>query len=439
MGFISFVYYLSDNYLIYPLVFILILSFIISIKLGFVQIKAIPTMFKMLFFNKADEQISSAETISPRTALLIGMSTSLGLGNIAGPIVALGMGGPAALSGFVIASVLGAATTFLEIFLAIKYRVVDKDGSVLGGPMQYLKKEFGLWLAQFYAGSLFLLLMFWTANQANSLSILLEPAGINRLICGIILSVVVIGILVGGIKRVGALNDRLVPIMCITYLACTLSVIFQNLSNVPQALKMIFMFWSNKPQVAGALAGFSLSTAMRWGISRAIQSNEVGIGTATFPHSSSSNKNPYYQAVLGMVPVYATVFLTTLTGVTILVTDFWKAPDAVFNISMFFKIMSFYFPKVGPAALLFCGFLFAFGTILGNCYNAGRCYSFLFRGKAVTLFYVICGLFVSVGSIVNVKLIWTIVDFFVLPVAIPHMMAIFIITFKSNIFQKKNN
>jgi AGCS family alanine or glycine:cation symporter len=436
VGFHSLLYYFSDHFLVYPLSFIFLLSIILTIKLRFIQIRALPTMFKMLVFNRTSVTEGSSETISPRTALLVSMSTAIGLSNIAGPIVALGFGGPAALAGFVFASIFGAATTFLEIFLALKYRRVDTDGIVLGGPMQYLKKEFSMGFAQFYALSLFFLLMFWTSSQANNLSTLLEAAGMPRLVTGVILAFLMLIVLVGGIKRVGALNDALVPVMCALYCLCTMAVIYKNLTRLPIALRMIFGFGTSKEHLFGAFTGISLVTSMRWGMSRAIQANEVGIGTSTFPHSATSAVNPYYQAVLGMAPVYATAFLTTLTGVTVLVTDVWKEAGAVFNISMFFNIMKIHFPKIGPTILLLCGFLFAFGTILGNCYNASRCYSFLLKGRGLLFFYAICAVFVCMGSIAHVKFIWTVVDFFVIPVAIPHMVAIFIIAFRTNIFHK---
>lgn len=430
------IYFLSDNYLVYPLIFVGFLSILMSFKLRFVQLTALPKMLKMLVLNRLGDEVVAIDTISPRSAMLISMSTAIGLGNIAGPIVALGFGGPAALSGFVLASILGAAITFLEVFLALKYRSVDAKGNVLGGPMQYLAKEFSFGFAKFYAVALLVLLTFWTANQSNSLAILMKPLVFSQAAFGVVLALLVMIILVGGIKRVGALNDKLVPVMCILYCACTFAVLLQNLHKIPEALKMIFVLWKPLPQGAGMFAGFSLMTSFRWGISRAIQANEVGVGTATFPHSSSSAKNPYYQALLGMVPVYATACLTTLTGLTVLVTDFWKMPDAVFDISMFFKIMNYYFPTLGPMTLLSCGFLFGFGTILGNCYNASQCFKYIFETRNLIIFYFISCVAIVLGSISHVKLIWSIVDFFVLPVAIPHMMAIFIIAFKINIFKK---
>lgn len=432
------IYFLSDNYLFYPLLIFCGLSFLLTLKLNFIQFRTIPTMLKMLLFNQSSNNTTSQEEVSPRTALFISMSTAIGLGNIAGPIVALGFGGPAALSGFVLASMFGAATTFLEIFLALKYRTTNIHGVISGGPMQYLQKEFSLGFAKFYAAGLFVLLTFWTANQANSLAVLMNPIMPSQLITGLILSFFIMIILLGGIKRVGALNDKLVPLMCILYCACTFAVILKNLDKVPQALKMIFFFWEPAAQTAGAFAGFSLMTSFRWGISRAIQANEVGVGTATFPHSASTAKNPYYQAILGMVPVYATAFLTTMTGLTVLVTDFWKEPGITFDISMFFKIMQYYFPQVGPIALLSCGFLFGFGTILGNCYNASKCFQFLFRNSNLIPCYILSSIAIALGSISHLKLVWSIVDFFVLPVAIPHMIAIFIIAFRTNIFKKNS-
>lgn len=436
MSFNELIYFISDNYLIYPVFFMFALSVLISIRLGFVQFSALPMMMKVLFLNKGDEEYSAEQSVSPRTALLVNMSTVIGVATIAGPIMAIGYGGPAALSGFVLASVFGAAANFLEIFLAIKYREIGSDGTVLGGPMQYLKKEFGVWFANFYALALFVLLMLWSSNQANSISILLESAGISRIISGLFVAVASLLVLIGGIRRLGVMNDAMVPFMCLLYLACNGVVIWYNLDKLSLALKSIFMFWGNQQQAFGALSGFSLSASMRWGIARAVQSNEVGIGTATFAHSSTNLVNPYHQASLGIVPVYASAFLTTLTGITVLVSGFAQQPGAVFDISMFFKIMAYYFPGYGVGLLLVCGAMFSFGTILGNFYSASRCFSYLFSGKGSQIFYLMCASCILFGSLTNARFIWTIVDFFVIPVAIPHMLAIFIIALRTNIFSK---
>lgn len=430
---------LSNNFLVWPLIFIVIISIAITIKLNFVQIRSFPEMIKMILFNKTSSS-SADEQISPRSAMLISMSTAIGLGNIAGPIVALGIGGPSVMIGFFVASFFGAAVIYLEIFLAVKYRSASaNDGFFAGGAMEYLRKEFSPVLAVIYSLSLMFLLTCWTANQSNNLAILLESSGIPRIFSGLFLAIISFLVLNGGIKRLATLNDKLVPFMCALYLFCTLSVIMSNIHNLPAAISLIFSSIKFQPNNfgTGAFAGATMLSSVRWGIGRAIQANEVGVGTSTFPHSNTTSTNPHYQATIGMAPVFATAILTTLTGLAILVTDLWKEKTTVFNISLFFKIMQQTFPMVGPSILLLCGFLFGFGTILGNSFNSSRCYIYLFGKKNLNIFFGFCSVATLLGALANVKLVWDLVDFFVLPVAIPHLLAIFIIVFRKNIFSNK--
>lgn len=435
----AFNFLLSDGFLVWPLLLILIISFFLTIKLNFIQFLKFPEVLKMLFLNQQDHVVSHQETVSPRSAVLISMSTAIGLGNIAGPVVAIGAGGPAVIVGFIIAAVLGAAVTFLEIFLAVKYRRSNAKGEISGGAMEYLRAEFAPWLAVIYSFALMTLLSFWTASQTNNLTILLNGIGISNIVAGFFLAGLTLLVLFGGIKRLAAVNDKLVPIMSVIYLFCTLSVILINWKNLPRTFNLIFQSLTGKPLTVGGgvFAGISFLSTIRWGIGRAVQANEVGIGTSTFPHSNSGSTNPYYQALLGMAPVFATAILTTITGLTILVTDFWMIDGAQFDISLFFKIMKHTFPSFGALAIVFCGFLFGIGTILGNSYNASRCFIFLFGRRYLNFFYVICAIVVLWGALTKATMLWDLVDFFVFPVAIPHLVAIFIIAFRRN-FRLKN-
>lgn len=389
-------------------------------------------MLKMLFYSE-QTQDKNDQTVSPRTALFTAMSTSIGMGNIVGPIVALGMGGPGALAGFVIATLFGAAITFAEVNMALTMRRKNPDGSYSGGPMHYLKLIFSERIAQFYAFAALALLTAWSANQANNISILLEAKGVPTYLSGFFMACSIILILVGGITRIGALNDKLVPIMFILYTSATMWIIGQNLAMLPAMFALMLRGLFSLQGASGAGLGFGLFSAMRWGVAKGIQANETGVGTATFPHSAASTNSAYNQGVISMVSVFSTAFLCLTSGLTVMVTGAFLVPGATFDIRMFAAIMNDYFPLLGSSGLMACAFMFAFGTILGNCYNASQCFLYLLDKKWLKSFYIFSACVIFWGCISETIFLWTIVDFFVLPVVIPNLLAIVILIYKNQL------
>lgn len=428
----------TDKMLVFPFFLTLIFSIIISFKLRFIQIRAIKKMFKMLVLNKVEDSVEGVEqSVSPRSALLIALSTSIGISNIAGPIVVMGMGGPGAMAGFLLASFFGAAMTFWEVFLAVKYRRTLKNGSFAGGPMEYLNKYFNKSFALFYSAATFLAITLWTSNQSNNLALLLESSGIAKPITGIVLTILVLAVLIGGVKRIGKVNDIMVPFMFVIYCVLTLSIIFHHYDQIPNALRLIFVSPFSLQGAGGFAGGFGMIAIIRSGFARAVQTNEFGIGTATFPHSATTGANPYYQAILSMAAVYANTFLSMLTALTVLVTGAWKTQGAAFDVSMFYKIVVAHFPTLGGTMLTVCGVLFAFGTILGNSYNANQCFNFGFKNNYKILFYFFVALSIIFGSVATGNTTWILADYFIVPVVIPHTIAILILALReNNIFKK---
>lgn len=426
------VFFLSENYLFYPFFGVFAASVWLSFKSNFIQLRGIPTMLQMLCCSEQAANTNS-QTVSPRTALFTAMSTSIGMGNIVGPIVAIGMGGPGALGGFVLATILGAAVTFAEVSLALQMREKNSDGSYFGGPMFYLRKIFSNNVAKFYAFAGVALLSAWSANQANNIAILLETKGVPPYVSGLIVACCVILVLVGGISRVGAVNDRLVPLMFVLFTSATSWIILQNLNKLPGAFGLIFQGLFSPQGAGGAAVGFGFFSAMRWGIARGIQANETGVGTATFPHIAAATNNAYRQGIIAMVSVFSTAFLCLLSGLTVMVTGAWLTPGMTFDIRMFAAVLNIYFPLLGGPWLILCAFMFAFGTILGNCYNASQCFLYLFEKKWLNSFYIFSACIIFWGCISETKFLWTLVDFFVLPVVIPNLLAILILVYKNQL------
>lgn len=436
MSFLNWMYYISTHVLFVPFIFILLASILLSLKSKFIQIRAIPVMVKMLVTSIKErnrEGNSTQQTIPAHKALFTSMSTTIGIGNIVGPIIAIGLGGPGALGGFILATIFGSAVTFYEVCLALKYRKKLADGSFIGGPMQYLKKGLHPILAQIYAYSGLTLLVAWSSNQSNTLGIILEPHGISREITGLTLAILITIILIGGIKRIGNINEFLVPIMFILYSCATIWVIASHWDNLPATIRLVWDGLLNPASVLGAAGGITTIQVLRHGLARALQTNEAGVGTSTFAHSMAQVNNPVQQAILAMLSVYSNGVLCVLSGLTILITGAWQEKGARFDISMISKIIDAQFPVGGALILTLCAFLFAIGTILGNAYNGSQCYLYATKNRGLRIYYLITAVVVFFGSILDAHFVWTIVDFFILPVALINTVGVIYLSFKDRI------
>ncbi|MBT4595291.1 sodium:alanine symporter family protein, partial [bacterium] len=300
---------ISNTVLIYPFGLIMLAGMILSIKSGFIQIRAIKHMILTLWRSATKKEKEGSQTIAAHKALFIAMSTTIGIGNIVGPIIAIGLGGPGALAGFIVGTIFGSAVTFSEVFLAISYRKRRDDGSIAGGPMTYLSEVFGNAWAKFYAYAGFILLIAWSSNQSNTLAVLLASRGVSPYATGIILAITVTIVLIGGVKRIGNFSAKLVPAMFIIYCVAMFWILGCHIHQVPAALKLIFTSLWNPQSAIGATAGFGMAQAVRWGVARAVQINEIGTGTSTFPHSMAETNSPTDQGILSIAAVYTNGFL----------------------------------------------------------------------------------------------------------------------------------
>ncbi|MFC1894537.1 alanine/glycine:cation symporter family protein [Candidatus Dependentiae bacterium] len=421
--------------------FMLLGSIILTIKTRFIQFRAIPKMFKLLFqniFKKKDKQKNN-ETIENYKALFTAMSTSIGIGNIVHPIIAIKLGGPGALLGFVLASIFGSASTFTEVTCALKYRKHNTDGTISGGPMQYIKKALSPTFAMIYAIAGFTTLLIWSGNQANALSDLLQIRGIPSYITGIILSVVIIYILLGGIKRVANLSTSLVPLMFILYCGATLWIIFNNIEKIPDVINLIFVSAFKPKAIFGASVGYGLQSTLRWGLAKGFFANESGLGFPTIPHSMAKTKTPINQGILSMISVYTNGLLCLLSGLVVLLTDTWLDPSLGKGINILAKSLTIYFSTAGIIILSFSALLFAFGSIVGNSYNGSQCYLYTTKNRYLKTYYVLIATMVFLGAIVDVEFLAKITDFCLIPLAIPNIVAILILAFKKDNILKVNN
>lgn len=414
-------------------------SVFLTFQTRFVQFRKIPDMFS-IFFSKIFYRFSTNKggvVVQAHKALFTAMSTTIGLSTIVSPVIAIRLGGPGALLGFMLASVLGAAVNFTEVTFALSYRKVHKN-MMMGGPMQYLHDEIGPFLAKWYAFFAFLMLLGWSAAQANQVgvviqSVCLQSFHIPSWVIGICLSGSITVMLVGGIHRIANFSSKLVPIMFVLYLAGALWIIFMNLDKIPSIFAMVFKA-AFAPQAfsSGVVVG-GIFSALRWGVCKGLQSNEAGVGTQTFPHSMADTKEALDQGVLSMITIYTSGFLCIISGLVTLMTGTWLDNSIPVGITMVVSSFQQYFSTAGLFIIVVSAFLFAFGTILGNSYNGSQCFIFLTKQRFMPLYYCLTAILLFLGIMIDASSVWSWIDYLLIPVVVPHILSLIYITRKKGL------
>lgn len=388
--------------------------------------------FKMLWNGRK----STAEgDISPFNALMTALSATVGTGNIAGVATALFFGGPGALFWMWAIAVVGMATKFCEAALAVHFREKDALGHHVGGPMYYIKNGLGQkwkWLGVLFA--IFgMLAGFGIGNtiQSNSVADALQSTfGIAPLMTGIVIAVLVALVLIGGIKRIGEVAGKLVPIMALFYVGGGLVILAMHASELPEAFGLIFYHAFNPAAAAGGFAGATIWAAMRFGIARGVFSNEAGLGSAPIAHAAAQTSNPVRQGTVAMLGTFIdTIVICSITGLVIMVTGAWQSGENGASLSAHaFNIglpggWGQYIVSVGLA-------IFAFTTIIGWSFYGEKCTQFLFGEKSNIPFRVLWVLAIPLGTlpIVDLGSLWLVADTLNAMMAIPNLIALLLLS-----------
>lgn len=430
------------------MVLILAGGILLTIRLGVMQIRKLPLALKWMVKN---EEGGEGE-ISSFSALCTALSATIGTGNIVGVATAVGTGGPGALFWMVVTAFFGMSTKFAEGLLAVKYRVVGKDGHSLGGPFYYIELGMGKkwkWLAKLFAffGVCVGLFGIGTFSQVNGISSAVhnffDPNDLHCvkllpflgeyswsvIISSLVLSICVATVLIGGIKRIANVSQIIVPFMAIIYFAFAAILIIGNITAVPSAIAVIVKAAFSPKAVTGGVVG-SIFVAMQKGIARGIFSNEAGLGSAPIAAAAAQTKEPVRQGLVSMTGTFIdTIVICTLTGLSIVLTGAWQVPglEGVDVTTYAFQQGLPFPPQISAFILMLCLVFFAFTTILGWDYYSERCLEYLSGGniKHVKIFRWIYILAVFIGPYMTVSAVWTIADIFNGLMAIPNMIAIF--------------
>lgn len=426
------------------IIFILITGIYLTARLGLLQIVHLP---KALRFMTKNEDNGNGE-ISSFGALCTAMSATIGTGNIVGVATAICAGGPGALFWMWLAAFFGMATKYSEGVLAIKYREIAPDGHVLGGPFYYIEKGMGIkwrWLAKLFAffglgvglfgigtftqvnGISSAVKGFFDAEEKYSVSILGASYSWAVVIAGIIVTLCVALVILGGLKRISKVAQIIVPFMAIIYVAFGVILLVFNASKIPAAFSLIITGAFNPKAVTGGIVG-SITVAMQKGIARGIFSNEAGLGSAPIAAAAAQTKEPVRQGLVSMTGTFIdTIVICTITGLCIVITGTWNIGlTGVAVTSQAFQNGLPFTPQISSFMLMLCLIFFAFTTILGWDYYSERCLEYFSNGnqKAVLIYRYLYILAVFIGPYMTVAAVWNIADIFNGLMAFPNLIAL---------------
>ena len=417
------------------IVFLFATGLILSIGTKFVQYRKLGHAWKMLFSKDHGEEEGD---ISPFAALMTCLAATIGTGNVAGVATAIAVGGPGAVFWMWITAILGGATKFAEAVLAVKYRITDEKGEKSGGPMYYASKgmeeKFGgnwKWLGMLFAVFAFIA-SFGIGNmvQANSVAASLQQStGLSPYISGIIITIAVALVIIGGIKSIGSVAEKIVPLMAIIYVIGALIVIFANLSTLPRAFAWIFGNAFNAKAVGGGFIG----TVVRMGVARGIFSNEAGLGSAPIAHAASKTNDPVRQGIIAALsPLIDTIIVCTMTALVILISPMVNigsdglmvVKDGLNGAALTTAAFDASLPGLGQYIVSFGLVFFAFSTILGWYYYGYKSFEFFAGAKIAAYFKWAWVVLVFIGAVIPLGIVWNISDAFNGLMAIPNLIAL---------------
>lgn len=413
------------------IVLILGTGFYLQLRLGLMPLRNIGYGFRMIWKSRSVHDASSGD-ISPFAALMTALSATVGTGNIAGVATAIAVGGPGALFWMWMTALVGMATKYAEVVVAVKYREKNPRGHWVGGPMYAIKNGLGprwRWLGTAFAifGGL-AGFGIGAMVQANGISSAIEGAfGVQTWITGLAVAALTGAVVLGGITRIGAVAEKLIPTMCVVYILCVLCVLGTFADKIPAAFALIFEQAFNPTAAVGGFAGSTVLMAIRMGVARGIFSNEAGLGTAGIAQAAGQSKDPVFSGIVGMMGTFIdTIIVCTMTGLAIVVSGVWNsgASGALLSTQSFEAAM----PGVGKYLLAISLALFAFTTILGWAYYGEKCWNYLVGPVCEKPFRLLWVIGVYLGAVVTLDVAWLVADTLNALMAIPNLISLLLLS-----------
>ena len=404
--------------------FLIVAGLYFTIRTGLIQFRLFGESIHVVA-----EKPKEKGSISSFGALMVSTASRVGTGNIVGACGAILIGGPGAIFWMWIIAFFGMATIYAEAVLAQETRVVETDGTVLGGPVYYIKRAFpsgfGKFLAGFFAVAIILALGFMGSMvQSNSIGEACQNAfHIPSWVMGLIVSAIAAFIFLGGVQRIAAVTEKIVPVMAAFYIVGCIVILVMNAKVLPNALKQVFVLAFQPQAMAGGLAGVTVQQAMRFGVARGLFSNEAGLGSTPHAHALAKVKQPQDQGAVAILGVFIDTFVVlTLTGLVLITSGL--IPEGLTGTALTQAAFSQAFGGFGPIFIAVCMFFFAFSTIIGWYFFGQSNFKTLFGEKMLPVYSLIVVVFILVGSTLKVDLVWALADLFNGLMAVPNLLAL---------------
>jgi len=455
----------ASDYIWFPLMvaLLLMIGVLLTILTRFIQVRRLLLSLKMVMRGALHKDKPDKEEgdISPYAALMTALAATVGNGNIAGVATAIATGGPGAPVWMWIAGFFGMATKYAEGFLGVRFRIKNERGEMSGGPMYYARygirnESLAKFMGIFFAICGAFTCLFGTGNMAQSNSMALafnDQFGVPFWLTGLVITTMVGAVILGGIKRIGGVSERLVPTMIILYFVGAIVIILANITNLPQALSIIFRSAFSVKAVGGAMVGTSVRLAISIGIRRGLLSNESGLGSAAIAQSASKSSDPSHNGLIAMTGTFIdTLVVNTLTTLTIVITGMhiktaaFGSSEGLTSTALTAAAFDSVLPY-GGYIIAMSSFLFGYSTLLGWCYYGEKCLEYIFGVRIVYPFRVAFIILLFFGSIiqgVHLNIIWYIGDIANASMALPNLLSLLILAgmvgrVTTKYFYKKGN
>ena len=418
-----------NNFVWGPPILVLIVGvgLFLSVKTGFFSITKLGYTLKNTLLKMFSKEQRGEGEVTAFQAVATALAATVGTGNVAGVATAIALGGPGAIFWMWLAAILGMTTKFAEVVLAVNFREKTEDGRFVGGPMYYIENGLGKswkWLAVLFAffGAL---ASFGIGNmtQANSVALAVQGSfKIPPLATGIVLAVLTGLVIVGGIKRIGAITEKLVPFMAAIYILGGLFILLSNVAAIPGAFAIIFKEAFTGTAAVGGFAGATMARAIRYGIARGVFTNEAGLGSAPIAHAAATTDHPVRQGLWGIFEVFAdTIVICSITALAIITTGVWETGES----GAVLTTLAFNTAVPGGGIIVTVGLiLFAYSTILGWAYYGERCLEYLAGTKPILAYRLIWVVFIVIGAVGGLEFIWSLADTLNGLMAIPNLIGV---------------
>lgn len=424
-----------------PLVLVIV-GGLLTYATGFVQIRRFPVALRMVMKGAFKKEAAGSKAITPFQALSTALAATVGNGNIGGVATAILIGGPGAIFWMWVCATVGMATKYAEAVLGVHYRVTRENGELAAGPMYYVTRGLGnsslgktlAWLFAFFGVAT---AMFGTGNMAQSNTVartfveavrVSTGATIDLWIPGLLITVFVGLVLLGGIKRIAHVAEKMVPSMIVLYVLAAGAYIILNAGQLPHVFALIFSEAFTPTAAVGGFAGATVAQSIAAGVSRGVLSNEAGLGSAPMAHGIADVRHPAEQGVVGVFEVFIdTIIVCSMTAFVILSSGLWMDP-AYQNASgdLTAAAMSTTIPGA-TIIVAICSFLFGFSTLIGWCYYGEKCFEYIFGSAYTKVYRVLFTLLIMVGAVVSVPLVWAIGTLLNGFMAFPNLIGLFML------------